>query len=195
MGNYDVSGMTPVDDEPVGRAVAYAEPAEEAFDSLALLRDAVADKVEIEPITIPVPNVGVRLVCGTDVTSRQLKKWQEGAVPLVKRKSGKYTESDVDPMHLAVATLVGTLLRIEVADPRNKGEWLPVIDSRTGEALSFSDMPVLKMFGAMDTVSALKRLFGRDSGVVRAGRAVLRASGWSEDELAVDPEDDGSDPI
>lgn len=177
-------GMMPTDQPPV----------DSPNDSLALLRAAVADQTEIEPIVIPVGKTGVRLVCHTDITSKQLSTWQNRAIPLHLRKSGKAAPTDVDQMQLAVAVLVGTLLRIEVADPRRRGEWMAVEDARTGEALTFNDMPVLTMFSAMDTMTALKRLFGRDSGVVKAGRMVLGAAGWNDDELVGYDEDAELDP-
>lgn len=203
MSNYDLSGMGGAPQQPpawndqqpppLGAVAAPAAP-DEPFDSLALLRAAVAERVEIEPVTIPVPTLGIRLVCHTDVTSKQLGRWQKAALPPPLRKSGNASALDMDQMQLAVAVLVGTLLRIEVADPKNKGEWLPVEDGRTGEPLTFSDAAVLNMFGAIDTVTALKRLFGRDAGVVKAGRLVLNKAGWGEGDEMVDDEAEGSEP-
>lgn len=182
--------------QPAGEAVAVAAPPDEPFDSLALLRAAVSERVEIEPVTIPVPTLGIRLVCHTDITSKQLGKWQKAALPPHVRKTGNGSALDMDQMQLAVAVLVGTLLRIEVADPKKRGEWLTVEDSRTGEPLTFSDGAVLNMFGAIDTVTALKRLFGRDSGVVKAGRVVLNKAGWGDDEMVADEaEDPELDPM
>jgi len=170
-------------------------PLETAPDTLALLRDRVAQQVEIEPVVIPVADTGVRLVCHTDITSRQMSRWQKLALPAALRKSPKATALDIDQMQLAAAVLVNTLLRIEVADPKHPGEWLPVVDSRTGEPLGFGDKPVLDMFGAIDTITGLKRLFGRESGVVKASRLVTQASGWGDDEMVNADEDADPDPM
>lgn len=165
------------------------------IDALSLLRQTVADQVEIEPVTITVPRVGVRLVCHTDITARQMAKWQENALPAALRNSPKATVLHMDQFRLAVAVLVNTNLRIEVADPQHAGEWLPVEDARDGRPLTLGDRPVLDLFNAIDTASALKKLFGREGEAIRASREVVRKAGFGDDEM-IDPdaEEMGLDP-
>ena len=200
MTTYDATGLdprpipAPPDHDRFGWNEEATPAPPETTDTLDLLRQAVGEQVEIEPVVIPVPgNPRLRLVCHTDITTAQITRWQKAAVPAHVRKTGKWSENDINPLHLSVAALTSTLLRIEVADVRNPGEWLPVEDSREGRPLTFEDQAVLTMFGAIDTITALRKVFGREAVIVKAGQKVLKAAGWSQDGLG-DDVDEESDP-
>ncbi|NUT90862.1 MAG: hypothetical protein HOY78_02415 [Saccharothrix sp.] len=173
---------------------SYGEPVQVAeFDSLALLREAVAQQVEVQPVVVEAPgNVGVRLVCHTDVTSKQLQKWQRLALPPALRKSPNPPALAMDQLQLNVAVLSGTMLRVEVRD-RQTGAWVSVQD-RAGNELTFNDTALLEQFGALDTVTALKRLFVQESEIVKAGQAVLAKAGWTDREMVTDDLNEDSDP-
>jgi hypothetical protein len=157
----------------------------EPFDSLALLRAAVTDQVEIEPVRIEVRESGVSLVCHTDITAKLLSKWRTAATPPALRNSPRPSPHAIDQLRFAVAVLVHTTLRIEVADPRTPGAWIVVEDARTGRPLTFEDRVVLDMFGAIDTVTGLRKLFGgREADLIKASNLVMTRAGWGEDEIA-----------
>lgn len=205
MTAFDTSGMGgsnaapqqyPPQPHQIAPPVAPPDPLD-GSDTLALLRDAVAEQVEIRPEIIEVPgNVGIRLVCSTDITFKQLQNWQRKSLPPHARKSGRFTTLDMDQLHLNVAVLVGTLLEIQVRDRRDPTVWHTIEDARDHRPLTFEDGEVLRQFGAIDTITALRRLFAnRESEIVKAGQQVLGAAGWTEDGQRIDGGDDGADPI
>lgn len=173
-----------------------AVPAEPVLDTLAMLGQAAAQQVPIEPELVEVPgDVGIRLVCLPDIATKQLQGWQKRALPKHMRDSPNVSPLSMDSLVLAVATLVNTLIRVEVRDKQDRELWHPVLDPIDGRPLGFNDNALLAAFGAMDAVTALKKIFVRESDVVRASRQVMNASGWGEDKMITDADvDDGSDP-
>lgn len=171
-------------------------PAEPVLDTLAMLAQAAAQQVPIEPEFVEAPgDVGIRLVCLPDIASRQLQGWQKRALPKHMRDASNVSPLSMDSLVLAVATLVNTLLRVEVRDARDRDLWHPVVDPTDGRPLGFNDNALLATFGAMDAVTALKKIFGRESDIVRASRQVMNASGWGEEKMITDADvDDGTDP-
>jgi hypothetical protein len=174
-----------------------AVSAEPVLDTLAMLGQAAAQQVPIKEEVVDVPgDVGIRLVCLPDISSRQLQTWQQRALPKHMRNSPNVSPLSMDSLVLAVATLVNTLLRVEVRDAKDRTLWHPVCDPTDGRPLGFNDNALLATFGAMDAVTALKKMFVRESDVVRASKQVMDASGWGDNNkvLTDDDVDDGTDP-
>lgn len=207
MTTFDTSGMGGAPQQPqqypqqqpaAPMPMAVPEPADPmgGLDTLALLRDAVADTAEIQPEVIEVPgNVGIRLVCSTDITFKQLQTWQRRSLSPAARKSGKFNSLDMDQLHLNVAVLVGTMLEIQVRDRNDPDTWHTIEDAREHRPLTFTDDAVLRQFGAIDTITALRALFGnREADIVKAGQQVLTAAGWTEDGQRIDGEDGAENP-
>lgn len=194
--------MTSTFDATAGHAnpqqsmMSPATPVEPVLDTLAMLGQAAAQQVPIEEEFVEVPgDVGIRLVCLPDISARQLQTWQQRALPKHMRNATNVSPLSMDSLVLAVATLVNTLLRVEVRDAKDRTLWHPVCDPADGRPLGFNDNALLATFGAMDAVTALKKIFVRESDVVRASRQVMNASGWGEDKVLTDADvDDGSDP-
>lgn len=162
-----------------------SEPA--GFSALDLLTQTVAERIDITSTTVYAPGGRIRLECHTNIPERELRKWQRMSLSPEKRKSGNANPLDSSQLTIAIATLNYTTLRLEVLDKRDNETWR-VVD-HDGEPLTFSDDALLRAFGAMDTASALIRIFGRESDVVRASQEVLAESGWTG-ENGGDPDDD-----
>lgn len=174
--------MTQFDGSSGHAASAAVLPAAPQFDSgldaLTLLKETVADRIEITEHIVTVPGGRIRLVCSTDVPEKSLRRWQKASLPLTMRKSANVTALDSDQMTVAVAALVYTTLRIEVLGKDNE-TWHPVEDKSTGDPLALDHEAVLRLFNVIDTHSALVRIFGRESDVIRASQEVLAAAGWT----------------
>lgn len=166
--------------------VAHSFEPDPVVDSLALLRQATAQQVPIEPTVVDAPgDVGIRLVCSSDVPSRSLQHWQRQALPKHMRDSGNPSPLSMSQLVLAVATIVNSMLRLEVRDARDREVWHTVTDG-TGAPLGFNDTALLQTFGAMDTTTALRKIFGRESDIIRASKQILTGSGWGEDQMVTD---------
>jgi len=170
----------------LGHAVA---PAFGGIDTLSLLQEAVNERVEVEPLTVTVPGGRIRLVCHTDIPERDLRRWQRASLPPEKRKNGAATPLDQNQMTIAVAVLVYCVIRIDVLDKHDPDLWHVVENKATGDPLTFNDEVVLSLFGAFDTPSALIKVFGRESDIVRASQEVLSASGWQGENGDGDSDD------
>lgn len=158
--------------------------------TLDMLGQAVAERIEAEPETVEVPGIPLRLVCSTDIPSKRLSSWQRRALPPQKRNSAQVSPFDLDPAVFNTAVLIGTCQRVEV---RRKGgdehSWRAIAAS-DGTLLTLADKAVQERLGALDSAGAVKRLFPRDSDLVRAGQQVLDAAGWTEKTMyGVDDED------
>lgn len=166
-------------------------PAPTGFDTLSLLKETVAERVEIEPVTLTVPGGRIRLTCHSDIPEKDLRKWQRASLPQSMRKgkeAANATALDQNQLVIAVAVLVNTSLRIDVLG-RDNQTWHVV--EHDDEPLTLRDAAVLSAFNAIDTTSALITVFGRESDIIRASQEVLAAAGWTgENGAAADDEDD-----
>lgn len=163
-------------------------------DTLDLLRER-ADEVasaEIKATTVVNPTGTIRLVCRGNIASREVQRWNRKALPPVARKSGSANGLDVDNKVLYSSVLLDTTERVEVKG--RDGEWRIVQDVEHN-VLTFADGQLLGVFGVLDGVSALNKIFGRDSDLVKAGMAVLTGAGWAEGSTGNENEDDASDPM
>lgn len=182
-------------DGSTSQAVAYEErpeieapqPAEDSMDTLSLLRDMVEEQASetLEPKIIEVPGGRFRMHCSIDISANDLKKWQLRGVRADKRKSGKFTPADVDQFLYNATLLAHTLLCLDV---KTKHGWVTVTDKHSGEPLTLLDgLPTV--LGVMDSTSAVRKLFRRDSDLLRACSEIRVAAGWEEGEG-----DDAEDP-
>lgn len=174
-----------------GRAPVPQRAPDSGLSTLSLLTQTVAERIEIEPTTITVPGGRIKLVCYTNIPERDLRKWQRASLSPDKRKgpgAATATALDQDQLVIAVAVLVYTVIRIDVL-ARDNESWLTV--EHDEEPLTLQDDAVLTAFGAIDTTTALVKIFGRESDIIRASQEVLQASGWSG-ENGGDNEDDPS---
>jgi hypothetical protein len=148
------------------------------FSTLSLLKQTVADRIEIEPVTVTVPGGRIRLTCHTDIPEKDLRRWQKASLPREMRRGREAqnaTPLDSSQLVLAVAVLVYSTITIEVL---GKGdEWMVV--EHDGVPLSLDHDAVLSAFNALDTTSALVTIFGRESDIIQASQEVLAASGWT----------------
>lgn len=153
----------------------------DTIDSLALLREAVAQQAEPEEVTIEVPRVGIRLVCTAQVTSGQMSAWQRRAMPPSKRKAVQPSPLDINQAAFNSSVLSETCARVEVQAP--SGEWRVIEDANSGDYLTLKDSALLSQLGALDAESALRKIFaGRDGWLIQAGTRVLAAAGFGGDD-------------
>lgn len=167
---------------------AAARDDDAGFDALALLKQTVKEREEIEPLTLVARGGSIRIVCDTDIPEKDLRRWQRAALPAAQR-SGKIAPSPLDQDQLIIATkaLTHTALRIEVRDKNNAEKWHVI--ERAGETLGLDHDLVLRLFNAVDVASVLVEIFGRESDVIRASQEVLAAAGWSGENGGGEDED------
>jgi hypothetical protein len=149
------------------------------LDTLSLLKQTVDERVDIEKHTVTVPGGRVRLVCRIDISDRDLRRWQRASLPPALRKgrdAANATPLDQNQLVIAVAVLVNTTMQIDVLGKDNK-TWITV--EHNGDSLNLAHDAVLTAFGAIDTTTALIKIFGRESDVIRASQDVLAAAGWT----------------
>lgn len=181
----------PADPNYGAAALAMPRPEEpEVSDTLGLLRARVAERTALKPTVVEVPGGTIRLTCSVNVDSKDIQRWNRKALGPVARKSANPTGLDVDPAVLHTAVLVGTTEYIEVLG--TGGQWKTITDTE-GNELTFKDAELLNAFGALDSGTAVRNLFGRDSDIVKAGTQVLTRAGWAEGATGEESDDD-SDP-
>jgi len=169
--------------------------AEETYSgagSLAMLGEAAAERTEIEPETVEVPGVPIRLVCSTDIASKKLSAWQRRALPPKMRNSSQISPFMMDQAVFHAAVLVNTCVAVEVRRKGSEDDWR-TITSADGAVLTLTDKAVWEQLGALDSAGVIKKLYPRDSDLAHAGQQVLDAAGWTENRMyGMDDED--SDP-
>jgi hypothetical protein len=158
-------------------APAAPQPDYTGLDTLSVLKQSVAERIEIEPVVLHVPGGRIRLVCIPDIPEKELRRWQRASLPPDKRKNGTGSPLDQNQLVIGMLVLTFTCERIEVLDPRDKNTWHVV--QHGGEPLALDSDVVLREFGAMDAQYLLTKLFGRESDVIRASQEVLAAAGWT----------------
>jgi hypothetical protein len=147
-------------------------------DTLDLLRER-ADEVaatEIKSTTVTNFTDSIRLVCRGNITSKEVQRWNRKAQPPIARKNpNSGYEPDGKVLHSSI--LIDTTERVEVKG--RDGAW-KIVQDTDHNVLTFSDDMLLRSFGVLDAVSALIKIFGRESDLVKAGLAVLTGAGWAE---------------
>jgi hypothetical protein len=168
----------------------------DGLDTLALLEEAAATKIEAEPEVIEIPGLPLRLVCSTDIPSKRLTSWQRRALPPKLRSAAQVSPLAMDQAVFSSAVLVHTCTSVQVrrkgAKADDEGAWRTITDS-DGNVLTLSDRAVWERLKALDSATAVKRLFPRDADLLRAGQQVLTAAGWTE-EAMYGLDEEGEDP-
>lgn len=169
-----------------GGGAHYASPEEvepvSAMNALDLLRGKVkeAEELQFDPTTIEVPgDVGIRLICSSDIAGGTITKWQRAALPPNKRNSPKLSPLLLDQTYYSATVLIETCVEVQVRNAAN--EWTVITDA-SGDVLGFKDRALLDVLGSIDPRHAVKRLFRRDADIARAAQEVLAKAGWADDE-------------
>jgi hypothetical protein len=191
-----VFNATATQDQPPTDGLREAEeelapPVEESTGTLSMLRGAVAQRVEAPPETVEVPDIPLRLICSTDIESRQITSWQRKALPPQLRNASQVSPLAMDQANFNASVLINTCLRIEVKSVKD-GAWRAITDEQ-GNVLTLADKAVWAELGALDSRSTVKKMFGRDADLMRAGQKVLNAAGWTENRL-LGLDEDTEDP-
>lgn len=177
-GGYD-------NDFPPPAAPPIPEPAYDAFEAL---REQLAERDDASErtTTVDIPGLGWRLVCAIDFTYGQYKEWQKAALPRNQRNGRKVNVLDMDQAALSYFVLLNTCEGIEYQ--RSNGEWDPLTEAGGQPATLQSGMLMTKM-NVMDPRLLVKKLFGNDARLIRAGNEVIAAAGYIEDDesAAEDP--------
>lgn len=181
------------DDEEVDTTPLEASEQSSGTGSLADLGKAAKQRTAIDPETVEVPGVPIRLVCHPDISAKALSNWQRRALPPKARNSVQISPFMMDQSIFHAAVLVNTCTAIEVKKAGSDDEW-NTIAATGGEVLTLKDKAVWEQLGGLDSASTVKRLYPRDSDLTKAGQQVLDAAGWTEkvmydldDEDTVDP--------
>lgn len=162
---------------PQAPAPSLSEPQMTGLDTLSLLKTSVAERVEIEPLTLTVPGGRIRLVCKPDIPEKDLRRWQRASLPAHLRKSGSASALDQNQLVIAGLVLTFATERIEVRDAHDDELWHTV--EKDGEPLDLNSDQVLRLFNAMDPQYLLVTIFRRESDVIQASQKVLAAAGWT----------------
>ena len=139
-----------------------------------LLREAVTEKVEDDPITLIVaarPNVSVSYSSLLDDEMR--KRWLKACTT---SRRGKPDE--VDELRFACTVLANQCLSINM-----QGQVAPATD---GRPLTFALKELWEMVGGHDPISTIRKLYGRDPAILSTVEAVLERCGYG-DEAQEDP--------
>ncbi len=179
------------DTEEVDSTPLEAQEPNHGTGSLAQLGAAAKQRTALEPETVEVPGVPIRLICHPDISSKALSNWQRRALPPAARNSTQVSPFMMDQSVFHAAVLVNTCKAVEVKRAGSVDEW-NTITSDEGEVLTLKDKAVWAELGTLDSAGTVKRLYPRDSDLAKAGQQVLDAAGWTE-KVMYDL-DDESDP-
>src|SRR4051812_31883740 len=151
------------------------KPETSSLDALlSMVREREAEEVKL--IGVPIPGLGVRLMCSVDVTYADWKDWQIKSVPPAKRK--KPSPMDIDQRVLATFALVNTCQHVEIE--KANGEWEPITGAG-GMYLAFGGDEMLRKFNQQTPAALVEKLFGGNDGhIIRAGMRVINASGYGD---------------
>jgi hypothetical protein len=181
---FDVStGSDEVDSTPL-----EAQEPQTGTGSLAQLGAAAKQRTKLDPETVEVPGVPIRLVCHPDIASKSLSNWQRRALPPAARNSTQVSPFMMDQSIFHAAVLVNTCRSIEVKRVGSADEWNTITSDR-GDVLTLKDKAVWGQLGTLDSASTIKLLYPRDSDLAKAGQQVLDAAGWTE-KVMYDLDDD-----
>jgi hypothetical protein len=198
MGTFDGSTNTAPDAPP--REVAPQDqppqkwstpaPPEPEFDALASLQEQMRARDEIDTeIRVEIPGLGWRMVCDTDLPYPVFAKWQKASFPRSQRNGRKVNPLDMDRAVLATFVLLGTCVGMEYQE-KGSGEWLPVLDV-DDRPMTPNSKRMMDRFDQVDEKVFLRKLFGTDSALTRAGTKVMEAAGWNDEESDDDPTGQG----
>lgn len=154
------------------------------FDALAALREQLEERAEqTENICyVDIPGLGWRLVCSLDFPYSQYARWQKASLPANQRNRTRGPNMlDLDQAMLSRFVLLGTCQGVEYR--ASTGEWVSVLDSNSNP-IKPDSTEMMQRFGEVDPGVFLRKLFGGDAAVMRAGESVMRAAGWMEAEDA-----------
>lgn len=186
MTTFDGSSGPPASDRYQPHAPRYPEqllePAvEEApFDALAALREQLDERTDENTCYVDVPGLGWRLVCDADFPYSQYARWQKASFPVSQRNRRKGPNLlDLDQAVLSRLVLLGTCRGMEFQD--SHGQWQTLLTS-SGAPMTPDSGEIMQRFNEVDPGAFLRRLFGTDAQVMRAGEKVLKAAGWMEDD-------------
>lgn len=192
---YDLSssanGELPGDDGRHFAAPVYDQAVADIPDTLELLRQRASEVVEVVSTIVETPTGHIRLTCRGDIEAREVQRWNRKALPPVARRSGNPSAFDTDQRVLYTAVLTETTERVEVLG--RDDEWRVVEDSAEHVALTFKDTALLNAFGSLDAAGAIRKMFGLDSAIIKAGIKVLTGAGWAEGSTGLE-EDEELDP-
>lgn len=160
--------------------------------SLAQLGAAAKQRTKIEPETVEVPGVPIRLICHANISSKALSNWQRRALPPRARNSSQISPFMMDQSIFHASVLVNTCTAIEVKRAGSDDEWNTIVSDQA-EVLTLKDRAVWDQLGGLDSATTIKRLFPRDSDLAKAGQQVLDAAGWTE-KVMYDLDEDAADP-
>lgn len=171
------------------------EPVDDGLDTLDLLEEAAEqkakDEAEIKPEVVEVPGIGLRLLCETNIPSKKLTSWQRKALPPRLRNTSEVSPLAMDQAVFNTAVLVNTCAAVQVLRKGGKADteadWRTVTDT-TGEVCTLLSKAVWEKLKALDSATAVKKLFPRDSELLRAGQQVLDAAGWTQAVMYGDEE-------
>ena len=178
-------------DTPEATPLPPEESVSPALSSLDLLRARVSDKATQElddpQIAVETPDGGFRIVCSTDISHENLQRWQRAALPPAQRRSASVSPLDLNQLVFATRVLVGSWKEIQVRG--TDGETWETIRDTQGTVLGPKDKVLLDALGVLSSDLVIKKLFGRDSDVIRTSREVLSAAGWGDEvDNADDPQ-------
>jgi hypothetical protein len=158
------------------------------FDALAALREQLEERAEQTERTcyVDIPGLGWRLVCSLDFPYSQYARWQKASLPVNQRNRSRGPNLlDLDQAMLSRFVLLGTCQGVEYRNSTD--EWVSVADGQ-GNPIKPDGEEMMARFGEVDPGVFLRKLFGGDAAVMRAGEVVMRAAGWMEaDDPDADP--------
>jgi hypothetical protein len=188
----DSSGHEPDPDVlPIGQGVPELDP----LSALGMLAEQIAERTIARTTTVEIPQTQWRLVCALDYPLETYKRWQLASVPRAMRRSSKLAPIDIDQFRLAVLTLTNTCHAFEYRN--GAGEWVPLVNG-DGEPLTLATPQLFAMLSDRlgqpigDATTLLRKLFGRESAIVKAADHVNTEAGWGLEEPG---ESDPLDPM
>lgn len=181
------NGQPVLDKEAEG--MRFGAAADETPSSmLDLLRDRVESREseETEPWVHEIPALGLRLVCDPRIDNADYQRWMKASLPRGRgARNRQFNGMDIDTLALSARAITHTNLRVEV---QNKDKfWIPITDGTDPTPLSLDDSAMLRTFNVMDSISLLRKLFGRDAALINAGQALLAEAGYLDADVD-DPE-------
>jgi hypothetical protein len=153
-------------------------------------RDAERDDAYVR---VPIPGLDVRMVCRIDFPYSAWEQWQTLSIPKEKRRKP-------EPMDMRQNVLMTLALNktCEFLEFKTGDTWAPITGA-DGKPMGYRSDEMMKQFNVMDEVSLLRALFGgKDGHILRAGRRVVAAAGYSDEadeREALSEDEDDSDPL
>lgn len=192
MTMFDASTGTQPEQAPERSQAAPHQAPPEEIPALGTILDTLQDQLDSREIdnttTVDVPGMPLRLVCEIDFSYAKYAAWQKAALPRNQRNGRKMNPLDMDRAMLAQLVLSKTCVGMQY---RNSAEEWITITKPNGAPLLPGDTEFLARFHQVDERVLLRKLFGGEAGVMRAGESVSRAAGWTDEDLDAA----GDDPL